>query len=59
MSKLLKNEWTIFGISLLASILTAILTFTAANAVLIFLVSAVALAILASVVGQATEQLAH
>ncbi|MFL7869306.1 MAG: calcium/proton exchanger, partial [Anaerolineales bacterium] len=41
------------------SILTAILTFTAANAVLIFLVSAIALATLASVVGQATEQLGN
>jgi Ca2+:H+ antiporter len=59
MRALLKNEWTIFGIALFASILTAILTFTAANAVLIFLVSAVALAILASVVGQATEHLGN
>jgi Ca2+:H+ antiporter len=56
---LLKNEWIIFGIALLASILAAILTFTAANAVVIFLVSAVALATLASVVGQATEQLGN
>jgi Ca2+:H+ antiporter len=55
----LKNEWTIFGIALLASILAAILTFAAANAVLVFLVSAVALATLASVVGQATEQLGN
>jgi Ca2+:H+ antiporter len=56
---LLKNEWTIFGIALLASVLTATLTFVAANAVVIFLVSAVALATLASVVGQATEQLGN
>jgi Ca2+:H+ antiporter len=56
---LLKNEWTIFGFALAASILSAILTFTAANAVVIFLVSAVALATLASVVGQATEQLGN
>jgi len=59
MSAWLKNEWTIFVIALAASILTAILTFTAANAVLVFLVSAVALATLASVVGQATEQLGN
>ncbi len=59
MRALLKNEWTIFGIALLASILAAILTFAAANAVLVFLVSAVALATLASVVGQATEQLGN
>jgi Ca2+:H+ antiporter len=56
---LLKNEWTIFGFALAVSVLTAILTFTAANAVLIFLVSAVALATLASVVGGATEQLGN
>ena len=59
MRALLKNEWTIFGIALIASILAAILTFAAANAVVIFLVSAVALATLASVVGQATEQLGN
>ena len=59
MRALLKNEWTIFIIALLASILAAILTFAAANAVLIFLISALALATLASVVGQATEQLGN
>ena len=59
MRALLKNEWTIFVIALVASLLTAILTFTAANVVLVFLVSAVALATLASVVGQATEQLGN
>jgi Ca2+:H+ antiporter len=56
---LLKNEWTIFGFAMAVSVLAAILTFTAANAVLIFLVSAVALATLASVVGGATEQLGN
>ena len=56
MRALLKNEWTIFGIALAASVLTAILTFTTANVVVVFLVSAVALATLATVVGQATEQ---
>jgi Ca2+:H+ antiporter len=59
MHALLKNEWTIFGIALVASILAAILTFAAANPVLVFLISAVALATLASVVGQATEQLGN
>lgn len=59
MRALLKNEWTIFGFALLVSVLSAILTFTTANAVVIFLVSAVALATLASVVGQATEQLGN
>jgi Ca2+:H+ antiporter len=57
MRALLKNEWTIFGFALFASILTAILTFAGANAVVIFFVGAIALATLASVVGHATEQL--
>jgi len=56
---LLKNEWNIFGIALAASFLTAILTFTTTNVVEVFLVSAVALATLATVVGQATEQLGN
>jgi len=56
---LLKSEWTIFGVALAASLLTAILTFASDNVVLVFLVSAVALATLASVVGHATEQLGN
>jgi len=56
---LLKNEWNILGIALVASIVTAILTFANANPVLVFLISAIALATLASVVGQATEQLGN
>jgi len=56
---LFKNEWTIFGFALAASILTAILTFAVGNAVLVFLISAIALATLATVVGQATEQLGN
>ena len=59
MSGLLKSQWTIFVVALLASILTAVLTFAGANSVLIFLISAIALATLASVVGQATEQLGN
>lgn len=59
MSRLFKNEWTIFILALLASVVTAVLTFAGASSVLIFLISAVALALLASVVGQATEQLGN
>src|SRR5215216_3370987 len=59
MSNLLKNKWTIFVLALIASISTAVLTFAGANAVLIFLISAVALATLATVVGHATEQLGN
>ena len=59
MRALLKNEWTIFVVALAASLTTALLTFASANAVVIFLVGAIALATLASVVGQATEQLGN
>ena len=57
MRALLKNEWTLIVVAFIASILTGVLTFAGANAVLIFLISAIALATLAAVVGQATEQL--
>lgn len=59
MSALLKNEWTIFITALTASILTAVLTFTRASATIVFLISVIALAVLAMVVGQATEQLGN
>ena len=59
MTGLLKSEWTISVIALIASILTAVLTFAGVNSVLIFLISVIALATLASVVGQATEQLGN
>jgi Ca2+:H+ antiporter len=59
MRALLANEWFIFVVAIVASLLTAVLTFTAANVILVFLVSAIALATLASVVGQATEQLGN
>jgi len=59
MQKLLKNEWTSFAGAILASILTGILIYSHANAVLTFIVSAVALASLATVVGHATEQLGN
>jgi len=59
MRALLRNEWTIFVIALVTSILTAVLTFARANAVLAFLISAIALGTLATVVGHATEQLGN
>src|SRR6266516_2245399 len=59
MRALLKNEWTIFVIALIASITTAVLTFASVNAAFVFLIGAIALAILATVVGQATEQLGN
>ena len=59
MSALRKSEWTTIAAALIASILTAILTFVGANSVFIFLISAIALAILAMVVGHATEQLGN
>jgi len=57
MQKLLQNEWTTFAGAMIASILAGILISAHANAVLTFLISAVALATLATVVGHATEQL--
>ena len=59
MTGLLKSEWTLSVVALIASILTAVLTFAGVNSVFIFLISAIALATLASVVGQATEQLGN
>ncbi len=59
MPKLPKNEWISFVGAMLVIILTGILIFMHINAVLTFLISAVALAALASVVGQATEQLGN
>src|SRR5512147_311794 len=59
MRTLLKSEWTIVVIAFLASLLTGVLTLTGANTVLAFVISAVALATLATVVGQATEQLGN
>jgi Ca2+:H+ antiporter len=59
MSAVLKNEWTTFVVALAASMLTAVLTFAGVSAVSVFLISAIALAILAMVVGHATEQLGN
>jgi len=59
MAKILKNEWTITILSLAASALTILLLKAHANPVLTFLCGAVALATLATVVGQSTEQLGN
>src|SRR5512138_486124 len=59
MSRFLRNEWTIFVIAFIASVLTGILTFAGMNTTYIFIISAVALATLASVVGQSTEQMGN
>jgi len=59
MQKILKNEWSTFAGAMLVSILTGILISTHANSVLTFVISAVALATLATVVGHATEQLGN
>src|SRR5512141_1970452 len=56
MRALLKNEWTIIVVALIVSILTGVLTFAGAST-FAFLIGALALATLASVVGQATERL--
>jgi Ca2+:H+ antiporter len=52
-----RTEWLVIAGSLLLSVLAGILTLFQANAVIIFFVAAGALALLAALVGQATEQL--
>jgi len=59
MPAFLKNEWTIFTIALVAAALTGLLLFSGANSVLTFVIAAVALSTLATVVGHATEQLGN
>jgi Ca2+:H+ antiporter len=59
MPAFLKNEWTTFAVSLLASALAAVLLFSGANSVLTFAIAAIALSTLAMVVGHATEQLGN
>ena len=59
MQKLLKNNWTMFGVAMFASLLTGVLISTHANPVLTFILSAAALATLATQVGHATEQLGN
>jgi Ca2+:H+ antiporter len=52
-----RQEWLLIGGSLVTSVLAGILTAVHANAVLIFVVSAAALALLAALVGEATDQI--
>jgi Ca2+:H+ antiporter len=51
-----RQEWLLIGGSLIASVLAGILTVVQANAVLVFVMSAAALALLAALVGEATDQ---
>ncbi|HET8626540.1 MAG TPA: calcium/proton exchanger [Thermomicrobiales bacterium] len=59
MGRLGRKEWATLGVALAASALAYALTALGANAVLTFVVAAVALATLAALVGQATEQLGN
>jgi Ca2+:H+ antiporter len=52
-----RQEWLMIGGTLVISVLAGILTAVHANAVLIFVVSAAALAVLAALVGEATDQI--
>ena len=52
-----RKEWIFVAGSLIASIVAGLLTVLNANAVLTFIVSGVALALLAELVGLATDQL--
>lgn len=52
-----RREWLSIGGAIILSALAGILTAVSANAVLIFVVAGVALALLADLVGQATDQL--
>src|SRR3954471_9806352 len=57
MSKLGRRVQLTLAVAVVASALSGILSVGQANAVLVFVISAVALATLATLVGQATEQL--
>src|SRR5438067_6708472 len=52
-----RNEWLMLGAAFVLSVLAGLLTAFQGNAVLIFIIAGVALALLAALVGQATEQL--
>ena len=52
-----RNEWLITGGSVVLSVVVGLLTAMHANAVLTFVVSGVALALLAALVGMGTEQI--
>src|SRR5690242_12971931 len=51
-----RQEWLLMGGSLIITVLAGILTGVEANAVLVFVMSAAALALLAALVGEATDQ---
>src|SRR5438477_10810496 len=57
MGALARNERITLVVTFVATVLAGILTYAQGNAVLVFVVAAVALAALASVVGHATEHL--
>src|SRR5437763_3555186 len=59
MAVLTRSQWITIIISLTASVVAGFLNYTGANAVLRFAVGAVALAMLAALVGMATEQLGN
>src|SRR5205823_12971233 len=52
-----RNEWLITGGSVVLSVVAGLLTAMHANAVLTFVISGVALALLAALVGMGTEQI--
>ncbi len=52
-----RREWLTIAVALAISILAGLLTLFHANAVLIFVTSGIALAVLAAIVGQATDQI--
>ncbi len=57
MRALLRNDWTTVVLAILSSSLTGLLIYSHGNVVLSFVIGGVALAALAALVGQATEQL--
>jgi Ca2+:H+ antiporter len=52
-----RNEWLLIAGSIAASVLAGLLTLLQANAVIIFVISGLALALLATLVGESTNQL--
>src|SRR6266571_8015260 len=52
-----RNEWLLIAGSIAASVLAGLLTLLQANAVIIFVISGLALALLAALVGESTDQL--
>ncbi|HEX2914640.1 MAG TPA: calcium/proton exchanger [Chloroflexia bacterium] len=52
-----RKDWIMVGGGLLATAISGVLTFSGANSILTFVISGIALALLAALVGQATDQL--